>query len=366
MPVSNTYNLSRPLGSTGNPFTERTIIDPLTGQGYSYYVGVPGDQTGMDDILRQDISSSLPQSNYARQTNAAGWRTPYEAESRRIQDAVARNRAAAESYLSGNRSATATPEQPTRPQYGEQAMPRAQWTNANGGTTSVGRNYPGYSYRPTGVAGGFNPLQPTPGSYQQPQYGTVRQGNSSFGTMPSQVGGSDMALFNGGAGQQGFSPYQSNQPASYYPRQQQSYGPPQQFTGGLDPVFVRRPQQRMQAAMPEYNQGYQFNQQPQQQQQNQYQNGGLAGGIFAPGYQGNLNDAFPAQQGGMSGGYQPGSQYQGLAGPGYSSGSYRSQSIYQAPTQYYQYGSVNGVPFGNQYAMPSSGFQNTKYSQYMQ
>jgi hypothetical protein len=182
-----------------------------------------------------------------------------------------------------------------------------------------------------------------------------------------------MALFNGGGGQQQFGAYQTNQYAQNPYSRQPTMGPPQQFTGGLDPVFVRRPTQRPQVAMPEYNRGYQFNQQPQQPQGG---GGGLAGGVFAPGYQGPLNDAFPAnnQGGGMgtqggNGWQSGGSPYQGLAGPGYSTGSYqqtRQTSMYQQPTQFYQYGTVNGMPFGNQYAMPASAFQNTKWAGLMQ
>ena len=126
--IPNVYQMSTPVGSQNNPFIERTVIDPYTGQGYTYYQG-QGDSMFSDPSLNQAITSNLEQSNYARQTGAAGWDTQYKAESKRIQDAVAANRAAAERYLSGQKGQPqAQPQQAQQsqqsPGQGAQQMPQ--------------------------------------------------------------------------------------------------------------------------------------------------------------------------------------------------------------------------------------------------
>ena len=176
--IQNVGQLSKPLGSQGNPFIERSVIDPYTGQAYTYYMG-QGDMSQYDPVLGQAISSDMPQSNYARQVGAAGWDTPYKAESQRLQQAIAANRAAAERFLSGQQA----PQ--SRPQYNDitgafigdpELDPRKQGAQQMAASPySQGFNM---AQQPTGFSYGGNPHR---GPAQQPQQ---QMGRDPWGGRP--------------------------------------------------------------------------------------------------------------------------------------------------------------------------------------
>ena len=369
----NIHNLSTPLGAQGNPFIERSVIDPYTGQAYTYFMG-QGDMNQFDPSLGQAITSNLPQSNYARQTNAPGWDTQYKAESERLQQAVAQNRAAAERFLSGNQQPRALPQynditgafigdpanDPRNQQQGNQDMAGAtyNWMNnkqpTNGltmpgrqfGRGTVGMQQPASTQQANGswmgAQDGFGrSLMPT-GWYQAPsnqgmtptnpmgQYG--QQYGQSFGypgdasqSLPSSDWGSpdyaEQPAAGGGMGGSG-RPNQGQVPGSGGGR---SFG--RMTPGGGQPhVTMQTPQGAAQGgsqmggmAPPLYYNGG-------------FQGGGLGNAGSYPG----LTGGIPQTSSGFSGGQSFGGGSQQSFG----------QSFQQGQPQQYQFGTVNGVPFG--------------------
>lgn len=364
---SNTYNLSRPLGAQDNPFIEQTIIDPYTGQGYTYYSARGGDQSQYDTSLRQAITPQIEQSNYARQTGAAGWDAPYKAESARIQAEIARNRAAAEAYLSRG-------SQQQQPPPG----------GATQGAGAMGNSYSGYGQQPTGFANmnyGFNPLQPQGyGNQQQPyqqradgsfmgtqyngQYGNAANGwggsganrgalsngqdegqRSPFDSLPQAATQQSYAAngWQGGGGSQGgggFSPTQTNTLNQYAGGSQRPNSLPYQG-GQISPTSGSR-QNSMSG-------GVALGRPNQAQFSGGSQGGGIAAPIYSPGYQGATNTDTPP----MSAGGQGYVSYPGISPPGYGRGQY----VQQGNTQQYQSTNQNSYSMPQQVTQQSYSYQ---------
>ena len=359
----NIHNLSTPLGAQGNPFIERSVIDPYTGQAYTYFMG-QGDMNQFDPSLGQAITSNMPQSNYARQTNAPGWDAQYKAESQRLQQAIAQNRAAAERFLAGGQQPRQLPkynditgvrigpadEDQQPQQQGSQPMAGASYNWMNNKQPTNGLTMPGRQFG-QGTVG-----TPNPASTQQPN-GSWMGAQDGFGRSLLPTGGYQAPS------NQGMTP---TNPMGQYG---QSFGYPGDASQSMPSSDWRSPnyaEQPQAAGRP--NQGMQPN-----------AGGGRSFGRMTPGgtqphvtqqqggfgQQGQGGMAPPFQYGGSGGGQQMG-QYPGLTGgvPQYSSGYGGSSSMQQTggmsfnqaqqygQPQQYQFGSVNGMPFGQ--APPAS------------
>ncbi len=368
--IPNMSQLSKPLGAQGNPFTERMVIDPYTGQAYTYYMG-QGDMNQFDPSLGQAISSNLQQSNYARQTNAPGWDTQYKAESERLQQAVAQNRAAAERFLSGNQQPRALPQynditgvrigepssEPQQQPFGSQNMAGATYNWMNNKQPTNGLTMPGRQFG-QGMVG-----SPQPASTQQAN-GNWMGAQDGFGRSllpsgpyqaPSNQGMTPTNPMGGYGGQSGGYPgdFAQGMPSSDW--RSPNYAEQPAAGGGMG--GSGRPNQGMQPGAgggrsfgrmtPGGGQPHVTMQPPQGTQQGGSQMGGMAPPLYynggSQGGGGGNAGSYPGLTGGVP---QTSSGFSG--GQSFGGGSQQSfgQSFQMGQPQQYQFGTVNGVPFG--------------------